>query len=75
VVDVRKFRGQFYSFDDAGAYGPYERFMEAARAVGFFAVNSATTSIWVDPTKAKVTERTMVLTAADEANRLLKIQQ
>jgi hypothetical protein len=77
ALDVCKFRGEFYSSDDVGNYGPYAMFMEAARAVGLFEVNNATTSIWVNPMKAKVTakERIAILKAADEANRSLALQQ
>ena len=75
--DVCKFQGLFFAFDDTGGYGPYESFTEAAAVVGLFHVTSATTSIWVDPIKAKlnIKERTGVLQAADTAARLIAHQR
>jgi hypothetical protein len=49
TVDVYFYRGSFYSDDDVGGYGPFEKFLEAANVVSLFHVNAATTAIWVDP--------------------------
>ena len=49
TVDVYFYRGAFYSDNDVDGYGPFETFLEAAKAVSLFHVNAATTQIWVDP--------------------------
>jgi hypothetical protein len=74
---VYKFQDLFFAFDDSGGYGPYDTFTEAAEVVGLFNVTSATTSIWVDPIKAKLNnkERTAVLQAAETAARLIARQR
>lgn len=46
---VRLFRGLYISEDEVDICGPYETFKEAADAVNFFHVTTATTKIWVDP--------------------------
>jgi hypothetical protein len=47
--DVYNFRGMFISEDDAGSYGPFDTFEQAAEAIQLFSRNEATTDIWVDP--------------------------
>jgi hypothetical protein len=49
TVDVYKFRGLFFSYNDVARYGPCETFAEAAEAVGLLSKTDATTRIWVHP--------------------------
>lgn len=46
---VYQYKGVFVGEDDVGSYGPYDRFAEAAEAIGLWTKTSATQRIWVDP--------------------------
>jgi hypothetical protein len=47
VSYVYLFRDLFFSEDDVGMFGPYKKFLEAAKVVGLLSVSEATTSVWV----------------------------
>jgi hypothetical protein len=53
-IKVYRFRGVFISDDDAGNYGPYQSFAEAADAAGLLTVTDATEKIWIDEEYRKV---------------------
>jgi hypothetical protein len=46
---VYSFRGEYISEDEVDICGPFKTFIEAARAVNFFHVTTATTRIWIAP--------------------------
>ena len=68
-VSLYLYRGAFYGLNDVDAPGPFETFVEAARATGLFFVNEATTSLWIDPqyrnpeADAKLNAKAMALLA------------
>ena len=48
ITMVYRFRGLFFTSDDFGIDGPYEKFSEAAEAVNLLTVTPTTEEIWVD---------------------------
>lgn len=45
---VYKYRELYFADNDAGTYGPFESFTEAAEVIGLFTENEATTEVWID---------------------------
>jgi hypothetical protein len=48
MILIYLFRGLFFTSNDFGIEGPYERFGDAVEAVGLLAVTGTTERIWVD---------------------------